>query len=337
MSSADSESTEVLEHRLREVGLVVSAAPVFRKLTGGVSSDIHLVEDGGRRFVVKQALARLKVRDAWYADPARNRIEQDFLRIAAELVPGAVPRVLHADPEEAWFAMEFLGEDWVNWKEDLLAGRVHPVRARVAGGALGRLHGQTWKDAVIRKRFSTLRNFTELRIEPYLLTTAERLPAAREFLHREADHLGRAELALVHGDFSPKNLMFRNDRIQVLDAEVAWFGDPAFDCAFFLTHLHLKAVFLPERADALLGLVPVFWDAYRSELGSRADASLESRVVRLLVGILLARVHGKSPVEYLTRGEQRDWVTARCLACLPDPDPALDAFTNSWRDALPSR
>lgn len=336
MSSTDPDSTESLEHRLREAGLIVSDAPVFRTLTGGVSSDIHLVEDAGRRFVVKQALARLKVKDAWFADTDRNRVEQDFLCYASGIIPGSVPQVLHADPEGAWFAMEYLESDWTNWKEALLSEQVNSAWAMIAGDTLGRLHRASWGDEEIGRRFDTLKNFTELRIEPYLLTTARRLPVASEFLLGEADHLSRTALALVHGDYSPKNLMFRGDCIKILDAEVAWYGDPAFDGAFLLTHLHLKAVRQPVLADRILRLVPEFWNAYGAALGSRANAELEERTVRLLISLLLARVHGKSPVEYLTCRAQRDWVTAQCLAHLPEPPAALSDFSRSWQDSLPS-
>ncbi len=335
MASAESERPDPLLRRLREAGLVTSKAPVLRPLVGGVSSDIVLVEDAGRYFVVKQALARLKVEDDWFADTARNRTEQDFLRYASESIPGSVPQVLHTDVDGAWFALEYLGSDWTNWKEALLAGQVNPAWAGLAGETLGRLHFSSWADPEMGERFDTLKNFTELRIDPYFLTTARRLPEARGFLLNEANKLSRARLALVHGDFSPKNLMFRGDRIQILDAEVAWFGDPAFDCAFLLTHLHLKALLLPALADRMLGLVSVFWNAYQVALGSRADAELEQRTVRLLIGILLARVHGKSPVEYLTREASRDWVTDQCLSQMVRPPVELTGFTGTWQASLP--
>jgi len=335
MVSVESEHLDPLLQRLREARLVTSNAPVLRPLTGGVSSDIILVEDAGRCFVVKQALARLKVKDDWFADTTRNRTEQDFLRYASGILPGSVPQVLYTDMDGAWFAMEYLGSDWTNWKEALLAGQVNPAWAGFAGETLGRLHRSSWGDPEMGKRFDTLKNFTELRIDPYFLTTARRLPEAREFLLNEANKLSRARLALVHGDFSPKNLMFRGDRIQILDAEVAWFGDPAFDCAFLLTHLHLKALLLPDLADRILGLGSIFWCAYRMALGSRADAELEQRTVRLLIGILLARIHGKSPVEYLTRKATRDWVTDRCLSQMVRPPGELTEFTSTWQASIP--
>ena len=199
--------------KLRAAGLVKSTAPAMRALTGGVSSDIFLVEDCGRRFVVKCALPKLRVRDDWFADVSRNRVEQAWFAYAARIVPAAVPRLLHSDSEGAWFAMEYLEGEWGNWKTELLAGRADPAIARRAGDTLGRLHATSWNDPEARTQFATLKNFTDLRIAPYLLATAERVANASVELRTEATRLAGTQLALVHGDYSPKNLLFAPGRL----------------------------------------------------------------------------------------------------------------------------
>lgn len=290
-------------------------------LTGGVSSDIVLIETAHRRLVVKSALAKLKVRDDWFADVSRNRVEQDYFQYAASIVPDSVPHILGGDAADGWFAMEYLGDGLENWKTALLAEKIDPAVARRAGEVLGRLHAASWDDPAARDRFDTLDNFHALRIEPYLLTSAERVPQAAAFLRAEAGQLAATRLALVHGDFSPKNLLTGPDRLVILDAECGWFGDPAFDTAFLLTHLHLKALLHPAAA----ALVPAFWSAYAGAVGKE----LESRTIRLLLCLLLARVHGKSPVEYLDES-RRDFVSRFVLAHLAQPPDRLDAFTAAW-------
>jgi aminoglycoside phosphotransferase (APT) family kinase protein len=296
-----------------------------RSLTGGVSSDLLLLEAGDRRFVVKRALARLRVRDDWRADPTRNRFEWEWLKFAGRVVPEAVPKVLHADESAGWFAMEYFGAPWRTWKADLLAGEFDPAVARRAGATLGQLHRASWGDPELRRRFATLGNFTELRLSPYLLTTAERVPDLRPWLQHEAEQLANAAVALVHGDYSPKNLLVAPGGLIVLDAEVAWFGDPAFDIAFLLNHLVLKALLHAPASAGLLALAAEAWEAYDRQLGAHR-AALEPRVVRLVLALMLARVHGKSPVEYLAPRRQ-DWVTrfvgqwalqppARCAALI---------------------
>lgn len=306
---------QILAHLIQS-GFVANDA-TLTPLPGGVSSDISLVESSSGTLVVKTALEKLRVKDDWFADVSRNRVEQDFFDYAAPIIPAHVPRILGCG--DGWFAMEYLGE-MPNWKTKLLIGEADVSTARLAGDVLGSLHAASWLDNAARERFNTLPNFHALRIEPYLLKTAERVPEAAPILRAEAIRLAATQLAVVHGDYSPKNLLVGPQRLIVLDAECTWFGDPAFDTAFMLTHLHLKALLHPHA----ISLVPAFWSAYTHACGH----DLEERTVKLLLCLLLARVHGKSPVEYLSE-PQKAHVTRFVLAHLPHP-PSLAALTDPW-------
>ena len=319
---------------LRRAGLAQSPAPRLEALTGGVSSEIILVEDGGRRFVVKRALAKLRVRDDWFADTGRSGVEQAYLRVVGALLPSCVPRVLFADPEAGWFAMEYLGDGFVNWKSQMLAGRADSSAAQRAGEALGVVHRETWGNPAMAAEFATGPNFHQLRIEPYLETAARRVPDLAGPLLDEAARLQGTALALVHGDFSPKNILVAPDRIVLLDAEVGWFGDPVFDTAFLLNHLFLKALLHANAPDAMIGLARIFWTAYTQALGARADAGLEARTVRLLLCLMLARVHGKSPVEYLPEPLKQRCVVEFVRAHLPGPPALLADLSAAWREQL---
>jgi aminoglycoside phosphotransferase (APT) family kinase protein len=314
---------------LLDPGEAVECVP----LSGGVSSDIVLVRRSGRgAFVVKRALPKLKVKDDWFADTGRNRAEQDWFAYVALFAPASVPRLLHCGDD--WFAMEYLGEGFAPWKTALLAGDVDSAVARKAGSLLGTIHRASWGDSTAHATFATTKNFhDELRIQPYLLTTGRRVPALRAHFEAEAERLGSTALALVHGDYSPKNLLICSGRLVIVDAEVAWFGDPAFDSAFLLTHLHLKAALHPVRRDACLGIGSEFWTAYHDALGPQLDADLERRVARLLLMLMLARVHGKSPVEYLSRKGQ-DTVTRFVTQLLPAAPASLAEVTAAWSAAI---
>lgn len=301
---------------LQAAGLIEGDARLT-PLTGGVSSDIVLVQSSKGQMVVKAALEKLRVKDDWFADVSRNRVEQNFFEYAAAIIPESVPRILGG--ATGWFAMEYLGE-MPNWKSKLLVGDSDPGSAMLAGDVLGRLHAASWLDEKTGYRFDTLPNFHALRIEPYLLTTAARVPEVSGLLRDEAARLAQTRLALVHGDFSPKNLLIGQDRLIVLDAECAWFGDPAFDTAFLLSHLFLKALLHPQ----VIRLAPGFWSAYSARCGH----DLEERTVKLLLCLLLARVHGKSPVDYLNEA-QRAHITRFVLAHLPNP-PSLTALIGAW-------
>ena len=120
---------------LRRMGLLrVGESASVTPLTGGVSSDISLVEAGGRRFCVKRALPRLKVAATWEAPVERNAAEAAYMRTVARWLPRAVPRVLGEDAKAGWFAMDYLApEDHRLWKTQLLAGIVELDFAAAVG------------------------------------------------------------------------------------------------------------------------------------------------------------------------------------------------------------
>lgn len=319
---------------LRRAGLVTGSAATLEPLTGGVSSDIVKVVDGSRTLVVKRALPQLRVASEWHADIGRNAVEYAYLMAVGKWMPGAVPRVLGANLAEGWFAMEFVGPPFENWKSRLLAGAIDPELARAAGTLLGTIHRSTWGQADVAREFATWPNFYQLRAHPYLETSAVRVPELAPYLRAEVERLQHTALALVHGDYSPKNLLVASGRLLAVDAEVAWFGEPAFDAAFLVTHFFLKARLRPDRAAAFLGLAREFWGSYGLALGEHRTGDLEARVVRLVLCLLLARVHGKSPVEYLTEEAARRFVTDFVRHHLPRPPPTLAGLSQAWLEGL---
>ena len=321
--------------QLATAGLLTSTHATAQPLKGGVSSDIWLVSESHRRFVVKRALAKLRVRDDWFADTNRNRIERDWLIYAAGVVPGSVPRVLQTPKAADWFAMEFMGDKFPTWKSQLLTGVAVVATASRAGEIIGRLHANSWGRADLAQQFDTHANFHELRIAPYLLTTADRVADLAPHIHATAVELGQTKLALVHGDYSPKNLLIGRDRLVILDAEVACFGDPAFDAAFLLTHLLLKGL-LQATAPAtrsILNLMIDFWRSYRIALRTYYSSALEARTVRITLCLLLARVHGKSPVEYL-QPAHRGIITEFVRQKLPADIGTVEDLRSLWEAHL---
>ena len=306
--------------RLEEAGLVIGGDITMEPLSGGVSSDILLVTSStGQRWVVKAALPKLRVKDEWLADVSRNQVERAYLECVGVMLPGSVPTILAAG--DGWFAMEYLGDGLRNWKSEMLAGRFCDPHAQLTGHSLGVIHAASAGNGELAAIFSTDANFHALRVAPYLLTTAERVPQATAWLRQEAQRLSSTHAALVHGDFSPKNLLVSQDRIVILDAECGWFGDPAFDVAFLVTHLMLKTLLHPEAAR----LVGIFWSAYLAAGG----VANESASVRLVMALMLARVHGKSPVEYLSAAQQAA-VSRFVLAHLTDPPDDLKGLVAAW-------
>lgn len=323
---------------LRADGVVRSAAARLTPLAGGVSSEIYRVDDGEESFVVKRALPKLTVAADWFADPRRNLHEQDYLRYVGAILPASVPRVLFASREHCYFAMELLDGNLANWKAELLAGRIDARQAAMAGHTLGVIHRHSAGHPEAVERFDTSDHFWQLRIEPYLLATAKAHRRLAPALHAETERLAECRSALVHGDYSPKNMLVGEDRLVVIDCEVAWYGDPAFDLAFLLNHLCLKAVYhAPKHQPALLAAAYAVADAYHAEWSDSAMATeIANRASRLLPMLLLARVDGKSPVEYLNDA-QRQHVRQFAERAILAPSMGLGAMLRNWFASVAER
>lgn len=324
-----------MRRQLLDDGFLIDPAAKITALTGGVSSDIYRVNDKDLTYVVKQALEKLRVKDDWHADISRNRFELAYLRCVSNFLPEAVPEVLFSNADHGYFAMEFLGDDFANWKELLLSGNCKIENASIAGKVLATIHRHTWGDQKIQTDFESTQNFHQLRIEPYLLTTAKRHPDLATCIRTEARRLRNTHLCLVHGDYSPKNLMISGGRFVVLDCEVAWFGDPVFDIAFLLNHLLLKALQLDKYREQCITLACAAWQAYQDELGEIHIASdVTPALPTLLPMLMLARVDGKSPVEYLDSKQKKQQLRDFTYQILTETPDTVSSLISKWQNTL---
>lgn len=304
-------------------------------LAGGVSSDIWRVDAGNRTFCVKCALPKLKVARDWHAPTSRNAYEWAWINFAFEQAPRAVPRPLAHDAELGAFAMEFLpGETYPVWKSQLLAGVANVATAQSVAKLLGLLHAASTRDPSIPGKFKTDDIFYSIRLEPYLVATAGAHPDLAAELHAMARDTLDTHRALVHGDVSPKNILVGPDSPVFLDAECAWFGDPAFDAAFCLNHFLLKSLYRPPCAPALLQCFNAFADVYLSQVSWEPPRELERRAARLLPALFLARIDGKSPVEYITQESDKEQVRRIARPMIARPPGSLREISSAWREAL---
>ena len=294
---------EALAASLRRMGLLQPGElPAAAPLTGGVSSTILRLDLPSGSCCFKQALPKLRVSKDWFAPVNRVFSEIAYLRQAARLAPGHFPLVLGEDAEQGAFVMEYFDTSvHVNWKNELLSGRIYPGIAEKVALILAAVHSGTAGNPEVSGRFANDDTFMAIRLEPYLLETARQHPPLAKKLRRLVDTTWSTKLTLVHGDVSPKNVLINtaNEPI-LLDAECAWYGDPAFDLAFFFNHLLLKAAHLPAIAAVCLTDFRKAKATYFEQVQWEPAANLEQRVAALLPAMILARIDGKSPVEYLT-------------------------------------
>lgn len=306
-------------------------SPSVNALSGGVSSLIVRVDTRHGPVCVKQALPQLRVASHWSAPLSRNFAEVAWMREVGRHFPRAVPRVLVEDPASHAFAMQWLAPDrHPVWKAQLRDGIADPAFAATVAALIGAIHASTATRPALADAFSNDANFFALRLDPYFLHAAAAHPDCAPVLQQLVADTAAYRLALVHGDISPKNILAGPDGPVLLDAECAVWGDPAFDAAFCLCHLLAKCLWQPEHRDAYLACFDAFAAAYLAACDWEPVAGLEQRAALLLAAILLARVDGKSPLEYLdepARERQRAFARRR----LRSPVQTLAATGALWR------
>jgi 5-methylthioribose kinase len=330
-------TAETVADYLRDSGRVPREARVdVRELTGGVSNIVLRVDVPGRPpLVIKQCRERLRVAMDWRARLDRIWTEYATLELLRAILPeGTVPHLMFDDRPNFLFAMSCAPDDAVTWKTHLMAGVIDQDIASRLGAVLATIHADAPQQPALFERLSDASLFDELRVDPYYRTAAR----AHRDLAIRIDALIAAmdrppgERTLVLGDFSPKNILVHAGGLILLDFECAHAGDAAFDLGFFLTHLLLKTVrarFLGlESSPRYAALAGPFWSAYlgRRNLDPPAAAAFVKRSIVHTAACVLARVDGKSPVEYLDTAGQ---AAARSFA-----RAALQSEPDTWEDLM---
>jgi len=269
----------------------------------GISNTLVKVSTQDDCVVVKQSLPKLRVEEDWFADQNRIFRERVCIDILGEILPvGILPIIRDEDADNFLFVMSCAPVGGANWKEQLLAGQVDIDVAEKVGAVLGVVHSATTDSATIREQFVDDAPFVQLRIDPYHWTTAKAHPDLAEIINAEAQRMLDIKIALVHGDYSPKNVIVTGKDIFLLDFEVVHYGNPVFDLAFMLNHLLLKAILNEHIKQDYFEAVTSFWKGYTSEI---SPVSLEQDTVKQLGCLMLARIYGKSPAEYIDKAKTK--------------------------------
>lgn len=328
-----SPESELILASLTRLGLIdAGETPLIEPLTGGVSAEICRVELKDGPVCVKRALGQLRVEQDWFVPVERNAFEVAWIRTVAGIAPGAVPTVLADDPDAALFVMEYLPpDDFPVWKDQLRDGTVDEGVSAALGALIAKIHGATAGDAGVAREFKDAAPlFHALRLDPYFLATARRHEDCAEALRDLVAATEKVSLALIHGDFSPKNILIGPEGPVILDSETGCYGDPAFDLAFCLNHLLLKCVWQPRWAERYLRCFDAMSGAYLAGVSWEPAAVTEERAAKLLSAMLLARIDGKSPVEYITIESDKDRVRAIAKSLILGAPTALGEVKTAW-------
>lgn len=295
-------TTATAKAYLVERGLCSPGQPVtVTELGGGVSNVVLLAVTESDRMVIKQSLPQLKVAHTWTATTERTVHEGRALQMIGSRWPDEVPAVRDLDVQRRILVINGADSSWSDWKDSLLAGRIQPTLGAVMGTRLARWQSSIPPSEIVAAGLHDPDTFAQLRIDPYYRATAVALPEWSDALNEHAAEL-RTATCFVHGDFSPKNVLVGDSGCWNIDFEVAQLGNPVFDVAFLLTHLLLKAVHLPYCRDDLFATAEHFLSAYNA--GSTSPMFGEQQLAGQVGCLLLARIAGKSPIEYLDPGQR---------------------------------
>ncbi len=311
---------------LRQRGLLTGDATV-ETLTGGVSCIVLAVSNSQVDLVVKQALPELKTKAKWVADQRRAIVEARAMQVYHAVTPDSVPELIDCDPAEFTLTMSRLPRSCTNWKIDMLEGRIHPEMGRELGSILAKWHNKAAVSAEIRAEFMEDSLFEQLRVAPFYRAVAAVNPQLTSVINALIAEITQIKATLVHGDFSPKNIMATTGNHPiVLDFEVAHTGNPVFDLAFLLAHLLCKVIRTEDKAEKelLVATASQFLITYEES----SQLSVSKSLPRHIALIALARVEGVSPVNYLDQPAQQHLI-AITKAALLDSDMSFEMLFES--------
>lgn len=318
-------------------------------LAWGVSNVVIRIHvETGDDFVIKQSRKQLRTQAEWFCELDRIWRELEVMQELAHLLPvGVVPRVLFEDRENYLFSMEAIDKEHQVWKAVLLDGKFDLKIARDLGNYLSAIHRNSFLNEKYQAQWGDWEIFDQLRIDPFYRFIVKAHPEIKTWVDDLIEDMSAHRLCLVLADFSPKNILITDQGIHLVDFETAHFGDPAFDLGFFLSHLLLKAISFQQAGTECIKLAECFWDQYINQgaplpkgddprIKEMEDPELGLRTIGHLAACMLARVDGKSTVDYLPEALMQDQVRSFALSLILNSPTSIPEAISRLNEMLNS-
>lgn len=297
----------------------------YTKLDGGVSSDVYKVKTKSKYFCIKRSLPKLKVEKEWFADTKRLKYEYLWLKYCKKIIPNSIPKIYEFNEKKDYLILEYLDDNkYVNLKSILLKKNININIINKISKNLFKIHDKS-SNRYIKKIFTgNNKNFYDLRLDAYFNEVARVHPILKKVIKNIIQSYKKNSSTLVHGDFSPKNMLIYNKTIKYIDAETCNFGDPAFDVVYFANHLMIKSIHMPARKNIFLKYYKIFFTTYLNNLKNSERDFFYDRCIKMIPIMLLARIDGKSPVEYIIKKSIKNKIRKISFRLIKHPPKSIN-------------
>ena len=296
----------------------------FKRLEGGVSSDVFKVKTKKKIYCLKRSLPKLRVEKEWFVDTKRIKYEYLWLKHCKKIIPNSIPNVYKFNNKKNYLILEYLNENkYKNLKTEFLRKKINLKIITKISKDLFKIHKNSTGKNIKERFFNNSKNFYDLRLDAYFREVARVYPELNKKITKIIDNYKINSSTLIHGDFSPKNMLVYNKTIKYIDAETCNYGDPAFDLVFFANHLLIKSIHMPEKKNHFINSYKIFFDTYLNSLELSKRSIFLKRCIEMAPMMLLARIDGKSPVEYIAK-KQKNKIRLLAFELIENSPKSLD-------------
>ena len=297
----------------------------YKKLTGGVSSEVYHVKTNKNNYCIKRSLKRLLVKKKWIANTNRIKFEYLWLKHCQNILKRNIPNTYEFNNKKKYIVMEYLKTSQYKTLKQLYFNKIININTiRSISKHLYKIHSNSSNYKTKKTFEGNYKNFYDLRLDPYFNEVGRVYPKYKGYIKKINENYIKHSNTLVHGDFSPKNILVGKNKIIYLDAECCNFGDPVFDLVFFTNHLLIKSIFFKDKSQEFIKLYISFYREYLSNLSTKHFNSYIDRIIKMTPIMLLSRVDGKSPVEYINKVKIKNIIRKKSFLLLDSKISSLN-------------